>query len=98
MAQFGIYRVDGHGLVVDCQSDLLSDLQSRIVAPLRAEAEDSVSLSRLNPRIEVDGIAYRVATQFLRSVDRRVLGEHIGSANAIEWEIKTAVDMLISGF
>ncbi len=98
MAQFAIYRLDGHGLVVDCQSDLLSDLRSRAVAPLREAGEDSVALSRLNPCIAIDGVAYRVATLFLRSVDRRLLGEQVGSADEIEREIKAASDMLISGF
>lgn len=98
MAQFDIYRIEGHGLVVDCQSDLLSDLRSRVVAPLRRDGEDSVSASRLNPRITVDGIDHRVATQFLRSVDRRLLSQRVSSAVAQEWEIKVALDMLISGF
>lgn len=98
MAQFDLYRIDGHGVVVDCQSDLLADLRSRIVAPLRIDGEPTVSASRLNPCIEVEGITYRLATQFLRSVDRRQLGVRIGSATAHEWDIKTALDMLVSGF
>ncbi len=83
---------------MDCQSDLLSDLRSRAVAPLREAGEDSVALSRLNPCIAIHGVAYRVATLFLRSVDRRLLGEQVGSADEIEREIKAASDMRISGF
>lgn len=98
MPQFDLYHIDGHGFVVDCQCDLLSDLRSRIVAPLRTDGESSVSMSRLNPRIDVDGRPYRLATQFLRSVDVRQLGKPVGSVAEHEYDIKAALDMLISGF
>ena len=43
MAQFDVYRIEGGGLVLDCQSDPLRDLGSRVVAPLRP-ADDAVLL------------------------------------------------------
>ncbi len=98
MAQFDVYRIESGGLVLDCQSDLLSDLGSRVVAPLRPADDTAVSRTRLNPLIELNQGTYRVATQFVRAVDRRHLGTRVGSAAGQEWEIKAALDMLISGF
>ncbi|VVS96128.1 Toxin CcdB [Sphingomonas sp. EC-HK361] len=98
MAQFDVHLIAGHGYVVDCQSDLLNDLRSRVVAPLRDPDEPTVWQSRLNPEVTIDGTRYRVAAQFLRSVDRRQLGRPVASLAAHEWDIKAALDMLISGY
>ncbi|BCA62108.1 hypothetical protein HMP09_1342 [Sphingomonas sp. HMP9] len=97
MAQFDIHSIASHGFVVDCQSDLLSDLRSRIVAPLRKPDEPSVLQSRLNPLVKVHQTDYRVAIQFLRAVDSRLLGEKIGSLLDYEYDVKAAIDMVVSG-
>lgn len=98
MAQFDVYRIEGYGLVVDCQSDLLDELGSRVVAPLRDPEDSSVSKSRLNPLVAFDGTHYRIGTQFLRAVYRRQLGHSVGSMRVHEYEIKGALDFLINGF
>ena len=98
MAQFDAHEIKGHGLVVDCQSHFLRDLQSRVVAPLRDADEPSVSTSRLNPLVSIDGKNYRVATQFMRAVDRRQLGPIVASLRDHEYAIKGAIDLLVSGF
>lgn len=98
MAQFDVYRVTGDRLVVDCQHDLLSDLPSRIVAPLRPAGDAVVQAARLNPVVDIDGSRFRIATQFLRAIERRELKDYVGSLAAYEYEIKAALDMLISGF
>lgn len=98
MAQFDVYRIDGYGLVVDFQTDLLDELGSRVVAPLRDPEDSSVSKSRLNPLVILDGTSYRVGTQFCRAVYRRQLGSSVGSLRAHEYEIKGAMDFLINGF
>lgn len=97
MAQFDVYSIEGQGLVVDCQSDLLSDLRSRVVAPLREPDEPSVSKSRLNPLVKMHRTEYRVAIQFLRAVDDRRLGEKVGSLLDYEYNLKAAIDMVVSG-
>ena len=98
MAQFDVYLIEGYGLVVDCQSDLLSELRSRLVAPLRDPAEPIVFSTRLNPVVEVEKRTYRVAAQFLRAVDREQLGTRVATLAGSEFEIKTAIDMVVSGF
>ena len=97
MAQFDVYSIEGHGLVVDCQSDLLSDLRSRVVSPLREPDEPSVSKSRLNPLVTMHRTEYRVAIQFLRAVDVRRLREKVGSLLNYEYDLKAAIDMVVSG-
>jgi toxin CcdB len=85
-------------LVVDCQSDLLDELGSRVVAPLRDAEDSSVSKSRLNPPVALDDASYRLGTQFLRAVYARQLSDRVGSLRVHEYEIKAAIDMLVSGF
>ena len=97
MAQFDVHSIEGHGLVVNCQSDLLNDLRSRVVAPLRKPDEPTVSHSRLNPLVRINQTEYRVAVQFLRAVDNRLLGEKIGSLLDYEYDLKAAIDMIVSG-
>ena len=98
MTQFDVYHIVGQGLVVDCQNDLFDDLGSRIVAPLREPEDPAVSRSRLNPLVTLDGESYRVATQFLRAVYARRLTDRVGSLRHHEYDIKGAIDLLISGF
>ena len=98
MAQFDVHRIAGHGLVVDLQNDFLQDLRSRIVAPLREPTEVTVSTSRLTPLVTLDEGSFRVAVQFLRAVDQTQLGPKVGSLLPHEFELKAALDMLISGF
>lgn len=98
MAQYDVHRITGHGLVIDCQSDLLDGLTSRVVAPLRDAREAWAGPERLNPRFTVDGQEMRMATQFLRAVERNQLGDKVASLADHDLTIKSAIDALISGF
>ncbi|HXH14566.1 MAG TPA: CcdB family protein [Sphingomonas sp.] len=96
MAQFDVYRVRGNVLVVDCQSDLLSDLPTRFVVPLRPA--HPVVLKRLTPTFTLDGEALTMITPLARAIDVRDIEAVITNLNAEQFEIKAALDMLISGF
>ena len=98
MAQFDVHEISGHGLVVDCQSDLMSDLRSRFVVPLRLKHGFPVQSARFNPEFEVDGRDYVLATQFPRAVEIERLGKRIFSLSEHDLTIKNALDMLISGY
>jgi toxin CcdB len=98
VAQFDVHRIADHGLVVDCQSDWLIDLRSRIVVPLRAPDEMPLVASRLNPIFIIEDNDLVMATQFLRSVAIHHLSKPVTSLKQHEFEIKTALDMLISGY
>lgn len=96
MAQFDVHRVRGGGLVIDCQADLLASLPTRFVVPLRV-SDDSI-MRRLNPAFTIDGLEYAMITQLAGSIDAHDIGEHVVSLTEHEYVIKSALDMLISGF
>ena len=96
LAQFDVYRVRGDVLVIDCQSDLLADLPTRFVVPLRPT--DIVALKRLTPTFVIDGNALTMITPLARAIDVRDIEDTVATLDAEQFEIKTALDMLISGF
>lgn len=99
MAKFDVYRLrHGHGLVLDCQADLLDDLNTRIVVPLLAAKEAPKAAARLNPTFEVEGTVLIMATQFVAAIPVRELGERVISLSEQQDAIGNALDMLISGF
>ena len=96
MAQFDVYRLGG-GLVVDCQSDLLGHLNTRIVVPLIPRDEAPVPARRFNPIFRIEGADHVMATQFASAVERRQLGEIVASLADRSFEITDAFDVLLSG-
>lgn len=96
MAQFDVYRL-GKGLVIDCQSDLLDQIDSRFVAPLILRPSAPTVAQRLNPVFEIDGENYAMLTQAAGAVRRRELGSVIASLADRSFEIMDALDVLISG-
>lgn len=96
MAQFDVCRARNGTLVIDCQSDLLRSLPTRFVVPLRAK-DESVT-RRLNPVFLVDGKQLTMVTQLAGSIDARAVTQVVTSLAEHDLEIKSALDMLISGF
>lgn len=96
MAQFDVYRVRGGGLVIDCQSDLLDDLPTRFVAPLRST--DTSVMHRFNPVFQVTGQDFAMITQLAGAIAIRDITGTVASLTSREYEIKAALDMLIVGF
>ena len=97
MAQFDVHRLgrDG-GLVIDCQSELLSAFSTRLVVPLTPR--DGIEpVARLNPIFTIHGEDYVMRTQFASTLERRALGEVVASLEERSFEIVGAIDMLISG-
>ena len=97
MAQFDIHRVGRGDLIIDCQSDLLSDFNTRFVVPLTLRQGGAPPASRLNPIFTVAGREYVMRTQFASTVERRLLGEVVASLDDHSFEIVGAIDMLIAG-
>lgn len=96
MAQFDVYRVRGGGLVIDCQSDLLDNLPTRFVVPLRAE--DASVMRRFNPVFQVEGRNFAMVTQLAGAIAARDILSTVASVASQEYQIKAALDMLIVGF
>lgn len=98
MAKYDVYRLRGDTLVVDCQADLLSDLQTRFVVPLIPAEKAWGNVRRLNPAISFAGASHVLLPQEAVSIDRRDLQSRVGSVAEHDLVIGNALDMLISGF
>jgi toxin CcdB len=96
VAQFDVHRL-GDGLVIDCQSDLLDQIDSRFVVPLVPRGNAPKVAQRLNPVFEINGESLVMLTQAAAAVRRRELGPVVASFAERSFEITGALDVLISG-
>jgi toxin CcdB len=97
MAQFDVYEVRRGQHLIDCQSDLLSHLESRFTAPLSPVADGRKAIGRLHPHFVVEGVAMMMVTELAGAIPARALGRRVVSLVTHEYQIKAALDMLISG-
>ena len=105
MAQFTVYRNRNPRtkailpLLVDVQSDLLDDLQTRIVIPLsKAGTLTKKPVSHLTPLLKFEGEAYILMTPELAALARSDLGAAAGSLAERRDVILAALDFLLTGF
>ena len=105
MAQFTVYRNKSarskavFPLLVDVQSDLLEDLQTRVVIPLsKAAALTKRPVSQLTPIIEFEGASFVLVTPQLAGISRSDLGTVAGNVADRRETILAAMDFLILGF
>lgn len=102
MARFDVYRPTGRPatLAVDVQSDVLSELDSRVLIPLRPlDASAQESAHRLVPVLEIDGGDYLLVTTDIAMVPCRFLGQPVGNIEAEHRDtITAAMDFLFQGF
>lgn len=99
MAKFEVFRRRaGPGYLLDCQADLLSQLNTRFVVPLLPVVEAPKPAARLNPVFELEGESHVMMTQFAAAVPVTELGERTASLIDHDTDIINALDMLISGF
>jgi toxin CcdB len=97
MARFDVYRHDGAGFLLDCQADILAELNTRLVVPLLPRGEGPPPMTRLNPRFSVAGEEVIMYTQFAAAIPRRELIEVVASLAEEDRTIMNAIDMLLSG-
>ncbi|MFW2831735.1 CcdB family protein [Sphingomonas sp. ID0503] len=98
MARFDVYRVRGEPYAVDCQSDVFSRLNSRLVVPLRPAHMVPAVAPRLNPVLKFDGLDLRLVPQAARAIRTKEIEATIGSLSEQDVTILAAMDMLISGY
>lgn len=96
MAQFDVHRF-ADGLVIDCQSGLLSHIASRFVVPLVPRSESPTPAGRLNPTFDIGGQTYVMVTESAAAVPERALGQVVVSLADHSFEVTDALDILISG-
>ncbi len=104
MSQFSVYRNTDAAtrtripLLLNVQSDLLDELETRVVIPLGplTQARDR-AMAYLTPILTVERQQYLALTPQLAAVPRRVLGNKITSLADRRFEIIAAMDLLITG-
>ena len=105
MAQFTVYRnknprtKTAFPLLVDVQTDLLEDLQTRVVIPLtQTAALIRRPLTHVMPVLPFDGEDYVLMTPQLAGIARSDLGALAGSLADQRQVILAAMDFLLTGF
>jgi|SRR5215469_3439257 len=105
MAQFTVYRnrnarsKGAFPFLVDVQSDLLEDLQTRVVIPLtKATALTKKPLDRLMPILKLEDEAYVLVTPQLAGIASKELGVASGSLAQHRDAILGAMDFLLTGY
>lgn len=99
MAKYDVFRnPTGNGFLLDVQTDLLSDLNTRVVVPLLSESHAPKPATRLNPTFVINGAAVVMVTQFMAAVPTGILKSPVGTLDAEFEKITIAVDMLMQGF
>lgn len=97
MARFDVYRTSYGTVLLDCQTDFLTRVETRLVAPLRLRAQIRQPIRRLMPIFNIDGVEYVMITPLLAAVPRNDVGKRIGSLADQHDEIMGAIDLLLTG-
>ncbi|MEM8837591.1 MAG: CcdB family protein [Pseudomonadota bacterium] len=99
VAKYDVYPSPaGAGYVLDVQTDLLSDLNTRVVVPLLPLSEAPKAADRLNPVFEIGGEPHVMVTQFLSAIPQSALNQPISNVSARFDDITAALDMVFQGF
>ena len=97
--QFCAYRLPRGALVLDMQSNVLSDLPARLVAPLEPERPGFRPMKVLEPVLEVEGRRMVLRTLEMASVPAKLVsGQPVADLGGADYEIRRALDMAFSGF
>ena len=98
MARFDVHvGARGKGYLLDCQTDLLSHLETRVVVPL-LPAKGLPAATRLNPVFEIEASPVVMSTQLIFAIPVEHLGRRVASLAKEHLTILNALDMLISGY
>ena len=101
MAQFDLYRNPRGGAypyLLDVQSDLLGQLETRVVVPLAARDRYSAPvITRAMPLVVIDGHDYALVVPLLAAVSRSLLRKPVGSLLAQRADVIAALDLLFTG-
>ncbi|WP_304223470.1 CcdB family protein [Gracilinema caldarium] len=84
--------------LLDVQSSILSDLETRIVIPLASkEIFEKGIIKNLNPIIFINNKEFILLTQQMAGVPVSQLGSSIGECISYRQDILSAIDFLITG-
>jgi toxin CcdB len=104
MPQFAVHKNTNSAtktavpFLLDVQSDLISELGTRVVVPLyTAAAMKGKVLSTLTPTFEINDQQYVMVTPQLAGIAKKQLGAQVADLCAQRDEIIAALDLLIIG-
>ncbi|MBN8807580.1 MAG: CcdB family protein [Sphingomonas sp.] len=98
MARFDVYRFPGEPWLLDCQTDLLDYVETRLVVPLIPLAAVRRRIERLNPVFRIDDEDLVMMTPLMAAVPIEILRRRFISLRDRQDVIMNAIDMLLSGF
>lgn len=99
MARFDVFETGSAGsYLLDCQADVLKDLNTRFCIPLIPPDAAPIAGKRLNPEFQISGKTVRMVTQFAAAVPIRELGASIDNLADQHTVIMNAIDMLTTGY
>jgi toxin CcdB len=105
MNQFDVHRLRPAEEAAGQSSDIVVILQHRharavdtvIVAPV-VRSGSLPPLDRVRPPVTLDGRQHVAVVDRLAAVERRSIGQRVGSLEAHRYELIRAVDILFTGF
>ena len=104
MAQFDVYRNPSkktnkaYPFLVDVQNSVIDQLATRLTVPLTTNnAQNSLYMEKLTPKIEFEGETYLFLAQQLSSIPEEVLHDCIGSLSQSRGLLIDAIDFAITG-
>ncbi len=104
MAQFDVYANPNPATkraipyLLDIQTDLLSNLTTRVVIPLYTVSAMGKAVKYLNLQFPVKRTTVIMSTAELAGVEVKCLGEKVCSLKEHRNEIIAAIDFLVTGF
>ena len=104
MSQFALYQNPNpatqaaYPLLLDVQSDLIADLNTRVVVPLcPVSAMKGKLIKNLTPVFEIDGQQYVMLTPQLAGTSKKQVGAKVADLAHHRETILAALDLLITG-
>lgn len=99
MARFDVYKNPaGKGCLLDVQTDLLSQLNTRLVVPLLPLSMAPKPAQILNPCVDIGGESLVMATQFMAAVPASILCMPVTNLQSRSDGVVAAIEFLLQGF
>lgn len=99
MARYDVFpNPAGAGYLLEVQSDLLEDMNTRVVVPLLPSTPSVKVVRKLNPSFTIDGKQYVMFTHLIAAIPRARLAESRMNLLSRHDQIVDALDMLFQGF
>ena len=98
MAQYDVHpQIGGPGFWLNCQTDLMSDFETRFVVPLIPIGMTSIPIASLNPVFSINDENHVMVTHLAATIMVQQLLPATASLAASRYKITNALDFLMTG-